>query len=117
MTGSGPRICMIGALGALTLGCSQEGRIVADDHVTCAAMISAADRLVATEQVAPDEAVTRDGLLAMMTHLNAWAIPNDVSEKEAFARLNLERDRLTETVPPKDVVTRAHACIASAQTS
>ena len=83
----------------------------ADDHFTCAAIIGAADQLVATARVAPDAAITQNGLLAAMTHLNAWAIPKNLPEKQAFDEVKGERDRLVSSLSTTEIVTRAHACI------
>ena len=84
-----------------------------DDHFTCAAMISALDQLVARGQV-PQEAVPSGTRLTVgMTHLNAWAIPNNLQEKEAFEKVNEERLRLIATLTPAEITTRAKACIDS----
>ena len=85
-----------------------------DDHFTCAAMIGALDQLATSGQV-PQEAVpagTR--LTAGMTHLNAWAIANNLPEKEAFDRVKEERARLIATLSPAEITERAKACVASA---
>ena len=85
-----------------------------DDHFTCAAMIAALDQLVAGGQV-PQEAVPANTrLIVGMTHLNAWAIPNNLQEKEAFEKVREERSRLIANLTTADIVARAKACIDSA---
>ncbi len=49
-----------------------------------------------------------------MSHLNAWAIRQRLPEREAFDQVLAERDRLSETVEPAEILARAKACIASA---
>ena len=85
----------------------------ADDHFTCAAMIAALDQLVASRQV-PQEAVPANTRLTVgMTHLNAWAIPNNLQEKEAFEKVKEERSRLIATLTPAEITARAKTCIDS----
>ena len=108
------RVPLLAAVAFVVTACSPTTGTTPDNPFTCAAMISAADRLVATGRLAPDETLSRLGLVSMMTHLNTWAIPKDLSEKEAFDQLKQERDRLTETHGPQDILTRAQACISSA---
>jgi hypothetical protein len=84
-----------------------------DDHFTCAAMIAALDQLVASGR-APEEAIpSNTRLTAGMTHLNAWAIPNNLPEKEAFEKVKEERSRLIATLPPAEITARAKACLDS----
>ena len=84
-----------------------------DDHFTCAAMIGALDQLVASGRV-PQEAVPANTRLTVgMTHLNAWAIPNNLQEKEAFDKVKEERSRLIATLTPAEITERAKACIDS----
>jgi hypothetical protein len=83
-----------------------------DDHFTCAAMIGAADQLVTTGRVAADDSIKSKGLYAAMTHLNAWAIPKGLKEREASDNVLKERDRLLREVTPNEIVERAKVCIA-----
>ncbi|MBR1213821.1 hypothetical protein [Bradyrhizobium sp. JYMT SZCCT0180] len=92
----------------LAAACSPQG----DDHFTCAAMIGAASQLVTTGRVAADDSVTPKGLYAAMTHLNAWAIPKGLKEREAFDNVLKERERLLRQVTPNEIVERAKVCIA-----
>ena len=82
-----------------------------DDHFTCAAMIGALDQLVASGQVPQDAVPAATRLTAGMTHLNAWAIPNNLQEKEAFEKVKEERSRLIATLAPAEITGRAKACI------
>jgi hypothetical protein len=84
-----------------------------DEHLTCAAMISAADLLIVSGEVAVDALILDQGLVASMTHLNNWSIPNDVHESEAFERVFKERDRLMAELSPTEIVARARLCIAA----
>lgn len=82
-----------------------------DDHFTCAAIISAADQLVATGRAPADASITQNGLMASMSHLNAWAIPKGLPESEAFDSVKQERERLIAKLTPDEIVARAKVCI------
>ena len=84
-----------------------------DDHFTCAAMIGALDQLVASGQVPPEAVPANARLTVGMTHLNAWAIPHNLQEKEAFEKVKEERSRLIATLTPAEITRRAKACIDS----
>ena len=86
---------------------------IQDDHFTCAAMISAADRLVGAGKLGGDALPVDKMLAASMGHLNAWAIPKGLKEEEAFEAVNKERERLLADLEPEEIATRARACIAS----
>jgi hypothetical protein len=86
-----------------------------DDHFTCAAIIGAASQLVTNGRVAADDSATPKGLSAAMTHLNAWATPKGLKEREAFDHVSKERDRLLKEVTPTQIVERAKVCIAKAK--
>lgn len=85
--------------------------MASDDHFTCAAMISAADQLLLSNRAPADAGISEKAALATMTHFNAWAIPKNIPEKQAFDEVKAERDRLIATLSPADIVGRAHACI------
>jgi hypothetical protein len=76
-------------------------------------MISAADHLVTAGRVATDALVVQRGLTGMMTHLNAWAIPQGLDESAAVERVDSERERLLDELPPEEIVARARLCIES----
>ena len=84
-----------------------------DDHFTCAAMISALDQLVASGQVSQEAVPANTRLTVGMTHLNAWAISNNLEEREAFEKVKEERSRLIATQSPAEITRRATACIDS----
>jgi hypothetical protein len=83
-----------------------------DDHFTCAAVIGAASQLVTTGRVAADDSATPKGLNAAMSHLNTWAIPKGLKEREASDSVLKERDRLLKEVAPNQIAERAKVCIA-----
>jgi hypothetical protein len=84
-----------------------------DDHFTCAAMIAALDQLVASGQVPQDAVPAGKRLTVGMTHLNTWAIRNNLQEKEAFEKVKEERSRLIATLTPAEITARAKVCIDS----
>jgi hypothetical protein len=86
-----------------------------DGDLECAALIAAADGLVATKAVEPDEKISKMGLVVSMGYLNAYAVPKQISEQEAFAAVLAERDTLLKTQSPTAIVQRATACISRAQ--
>jgi hypothetical protein len=51
-------------------------------------------------------------LPASMGHLNAWAIPKGLTEKQAFDAVNAEREKLLSELTPEEIGKRAAACIA-----
>lgn len=83
------------------------------DHLRCAAMISAADRLIATGATPADAEFTKAALVASMTHLNAYAIPKGIPEQDAFAAVDTERTRILAEMQAAQVVAEAKACIAN----
>jgi len=82
-----------------------------DGHLRCAAMISAADRLMSNGTVPADALVVERGLVAAMTHLNAYAIPQGIGEPEAFAAVKAERDRILASLLPAMIAEQARKCI------
>ena len=75
-------------------------------------MISAASYLVAGGRAEQDAALTKQGLVSLMTFLNTYAIPKGLEEPEAFAELKSHRLALMDTLSPEDIMTRAKLCIA-----
>jgi hypothetical protein len=82
-----------------------------DANLRCAAMISAADRLMTSGKVASDPVVMQHGLIAAMTYLNAYAIPKRLEEKAGFAAVDAERTRIMATMQPAQIVRKAKTCI------
>lgn len=50
-------------------------------------MIRAADKLMSAGAIATDDSLKRRGLVSGMTHLNTYAVPKNIEEKQAFAAL------------------------------
>jgi hypothetical protein len=82
-----------------------------DDYFTCAALISAADRLIGVGEL-PASVLASDESFAMW-HLNAWAIPKGLKEAEAFDAVNRERERLLASLTPEEIGRRAKKCVES----
>jgi hypothetical protein len=61
-----------------------------------------------------DQDLLQRGLLAAMTHLNAYAIPLQLAESAAFAAVKAERDRLIADIPSEQIVARARVCVETA---
>ena len=83
-----------------------------DSPLDCAALISAADHLIADGALPEDADFQSQLLVSAMTYLNAYAIPEGVSELEAFKALNLRRGELMDTVTGDEILARAKACVA-----
>lgn len=81
------------------------------DHLRCAAMISAADKLMFSGALPADPAFNKASLVAAMTHLNAYSIPRRMKEAEAFAAVNAERTRIMAETSPARILEEAKACI------
>ncbi|MCA8898562.1 MAG: hypothetical protein R3C00_09180 [Hyphomonas sp.] len=84
----------------------------ADSHLDCAALISAADHMMADGRLAPDKDMQSKVLVSAMTHLNAYAIPQGIAEKDAFAAVDARRDELMASTAPEEILSRAKACVA-----
>ncbi|MEZ5946124.1 MAG: hypothetical protein R3C13_04960 [Hyphomonas sp.] len=111
------RLAIVAALLALT-ACSPAADNAApaatgDGPLDCAALISAADRLIADGVLPADGDFQAQVLIAAMTHLNAYAVPEGVSEPDAFKALNLRRGELMDTVTGDEILARAKACVAN----
>lgn len=94
-------------------GCTGESLSVTttDTHLDCAALISAANHLSVEGKLPRDPEFDRQALVSSMTHLNAYAIPANLREPEAFAQLKARRTELIETVTPESILERAKACV------
>jgi len=79
-------------------------------HIDCAALISAANRLVLKGKAEKDAVLEKHSLVAMMTHLNTYAVPKGLSEQQAFAELNALRASLLKTQAPDNIMRRARRC-------
>jgi hypothetical protein len=83
------------------------------DNLECAAYISAASLEIAQGAAKADGNFARDANLAMMWHLNSWAVPQNISEPEAFARLKERTNALRESKSADQIVEQAQWCIAN----
>jgi hypothetical protein len=83
----------------------------ADDHLTCAAMLGAADRLMLSGSLPADFIDRGQSLEAAMRHLAAWVIPRQMKESDAFDAVNKERDRLLATKSSAEIGRGAKACL------
>jgi hypothetical protein len=83
----------------------------ADSHLDCAALISAANHLSVEGRLKTEAAFDREALGASMTHLNAYAIPADIREPNAFKQANARRDELKNSETPVRIYDRAKACV------
>ena len=84
-------------------------------NLQCSAMISAASQLVAQQKMPPDPLVSEQGLLALMTYLNRYAIPAGLSEPDAFKELEAVREQLIAETEPGDILAEARTCIEKAK--
>lgn len=97
-------------------GGDNEAVAVETDHLRCAALTSAADTLMRVGAVPTDEALLKRVLVSGMTHLNAYAIPRKLTEKEAFTAVNAHKARILGTEAPASVIEQARACVARTPT-
>ncbi len=88
-----------------------------DDHLRCAAQIGAFNGLMSSGRIEREGALFTRMNLAMMTHLNSYAIPQKLAEPEAFAAMNGLRDALLTTSPPEELRAAALACLDAADKS
>ena len=82
----------------------------AEEHFDCAARIFAYQKLIF------DGAIERDRqypetLVPGMTHLNSWAVPQDLREQDAFEILNEKRDELIAEMEPDAIAKQAAKCM------
>lgn len=92
-----------------------DGASGVDKGLQCAAMISAADRLIAEQELPKDDLIREKGLIALMTYLAAYAIPKDLPEPQAFAELGTERDRLMSELDAGKILAKARTCVERAR--
>jgi hypothetical protein len=104
---------LLSGLGACSPPAGQNADGV-DRHLRCAALISAADKLAYSGVLELDRERRAEGGVELMVHLNAYAIPSDISEGEAVAAVEAERERLIGTMEPAQVEAGAQSCIREA---
>lgn len=83
------------------------------DNFGCAAMLAAYTQAVRDGDIAHDNELTPQAYMAVMYHLNAWAMPQNIREPDAFAQLNAEADRIRESTSAEEIVETARWCIAN----
>lgn len=80
-------------------------------NLECAAYISAATQLSVQGDLETDAEFDSKALYSSMTHLNTYAIPNGLSEAEAFEQLNALRAPMMDSEQPSKLLNRAKSCI------
>lgn len=79
-------------------------------NLECAALISASTYLVASGKVEADPVLKKRALVTMMTHLNTYAIPKRLKEKQAFGELHALRKDLMGSRSPDKIMRQARTC-------
>lgn len=82
-----------------------------DSNLDCASLISAASQLAARGELEVDADFNAKALFSGMMHLNTYAIPAGLSERDAFDQLNARRDMLIETRSPSRILGQAKSCL------
>ncbi|MCR9271192.1 MAG: hypothetical protein NXH72_14460 [Hyphomonadaceae bacterium] len=80
-------------------------------NLECAALINAASQLSARGDLDTEPEFNGQALFSGMMHLNTYAIPNKITEAEAFEQMNSRRDTLIETNSPSRIFKDAKSCI------
>ena len=96
---------------ALTTSACGLGPAGKPDNFGCAAMLAAYTHAVRDGDIVHDEVLTPQAYMAVMFHLNAWAMPQDIREPEAFAQINAEADRIRANSSPEEIVDTACWCV------
>nr|WP_137676064.1 hypothetical protein [Parerythrobacter lutipelagi] len=111
----------IASIALLLTGCSAQDRAAlsfssmsTDDHLRCAAQISGYDQLLRDGQLDPLPDGSGDRLVGLMTHLNAYSVPQDIREADAFDALNELRDKVLAAESPEAIRSAASVCIEQA---
>lgn len=81
------------------------------DNFTCAATLVAYAQAVRDGDVPHDNEMTPAAYMAVMWHMNAWAMPQDLSEPEAFAQVNAEAEHIREGTSANEITETARWCI------
>lgn len=104
---------LIGLTVLCLAGCSgQVGEGSVDRNLECAALISASTHLYVQGEIALETEDYNKTLVSGMTYLNRYAIPNGISEGDAFAELNARRDELMQKIKPEQIKSRALSCMS-----
>ena len=111
---------LAGALAACSpaeLQAKSFGAMSHDEHLRCAAQINGYERLMSGGQVEREPEFLSKALAASMTHLTAYAVPQDIAERDAFAALNQLREELLGKEKPAALREAALACIEAFEKS
>ena len=81
------------------------------DNFTCAAMLMAYAGAARDGDIAYDEELVPTSLMSVMYHLNAWAMPQDIREPDAFAQVQEEADRMRAVMSEEELVDYARWCV------
>jgi hypothetical protein len=113
-------LALLAATSLFVVACSPQ----ADVHLTCAATIFVADKLMDTGKVPVDDALRKNANVAEINHQNASVTfrkldtrePNGERERlmELAHIFGQERDRLLRDLSPEEIVARARTCIEQA---
>lgn len=95
------------ALTTTACGMGPDGK---PDNFGCAAMLTAYAQAVREGDIAHDNELTPQAYMAVMFHLNAWAMPQNIRETEAFAQVNAEAERIRADTRAEDIVETARWC-------
>lgn len=96
----------------LIAGCAPSAEKL-NRNLECAALISAANQLSLRGELDTGSEFDGQALFSGMTHLNNYAIPNQIPETAAFEQMNARRDALIETKSPSSILKSAKSCIRS----
>jgi hypothetical protein len=102
---------LLGSISCCALAaCGPAGGERIDSNLECAALISASTYLIVGGKAEKDPALDKRALVTMMTHLNTYAVPKGITEKQAFAELTSLREALIGSRPPREIMSRARRC-------
>lgn len=82
-----------------------------DEHLRCAALISAYNGLANSSVVKPDPERDPRQLETMAWHINAYAVPQDIREDDAFLALKRLREELVATQSSQEILDEARICM------
>lgn len=111
---------LAGALAACSpaeLQAKSFGAMSHDEHLRCAAQINGYERLISSGKIERDTEFMSKALVAYMTHLTAYAVPQGIAERDAFAALNQLRDDLQAKEKPAALRDAALACVEAFEKS
>ena len=101
--------------GAALVACTPSSGSGIDRNLECAALISAVSYLVVDGSLENDPEFTSRGLTVMMHYVASYAVPNQISEADAFEELHARRDTLIEENAPNTIKSRAKRCISKSR--